>query len=139
MWLWHLFLPFYLKIYFFSKPIVFIVLWKSYQKISWGYIQYISFYLKNKIVFPNVSITYNIFDCAHIAKSGHWPLPFLTVRHSPFHKNETLESWHNWLMSNWSRLLNWKGPRTWPQFSKSFKRFLKMSLSISINRPSLVT
>ena len=25
-----------------------------------------------------------------------------------FKKNETLESWHNWLMNNWSRLVNSK-------------------------------
>ena len=24
----------------------------------------------------------------------------------------TLESWHKWLLRNWSRLLNWKGPGT---------------------------
>ena len=41
-----------------------------------------------------------------------WHIPFLIVLHSPFQKNETLESWHNWLLSNWSRLLNWKGPGT---------------------------
>ena len=34
-----------------------------------------------------------------------WHLPILTVPYSPFQKNETLES-----LSNWSRLLNWKGP-----------------------------
>ena len=33
-------------------------------------------------------------------------LPFLNVPYSPFQKTETLESWHNWLLSNWSRLLN---------------------------------
>ena len=43
-----------------------------------------------------------------------------------FKKNGTLESWRNWLLSNWSRLLNWKGPRTLLQFSKLFKRFLKI-------------
>ena len=45
----HLFLPFYIKMYFFFKPISFIVLCKSFQKISGGYRQYISFYLKNNI------------------------------------------------------------------------------------------
>ena len=29
-------------------------------------------------------------------------------------------------MSNWSRLVNWKGPETWPQSSELFKRFLKI-------------
>ena len=35
-----------------------------------------------------------------------WNLPFLIVFHSRFQKNETLESRHNWLLSNLSRLLN---------------------------------
>ena len=43
-----------------------------------------------------------------------WHIPFLIVLYSSFQKNETLESWHNWLLSNWSRLLNWKGPGTYP-------------------------
>ena len=35
---------------------------------------------------------------------------FLIVLYSiPFQKNETLESWHICLSSNWGRLLNWKG------------------------------
>ena len=33
-------------------------------------------------------------------------IPFLIVLYSPFQKNETLESWHIWLFSNWDRLLN---------------------------------
>ena len=49
----------------------------------------------------------------------------LILPYSPFQKNETLEFWHNWLLSNWSRLLNWKGSETQPQSSKSFKRFQK--------------
>ena len=36
-----------------------------------------------------------------------WHLQFLTVPYSPFRKNETLKSWYNWLLSNWSKLLNW--------------------------------
>ena len=43
-----------------------------------------------------------------IFKSQH--LPFLNASYSPFQKNETLKSSHNWLLSNWSRLLNWKRP-----------------------------
>ena len=31
----------------------------------------------------------------------------------------------NWLLSNWSRLVNWKRPGTYPQSSKSLKRFQK--------------
>ena len=41
-----------------------------------------------------------------------WYLPFLILPYSPFQKHETLETWHNWLLSNWSRLLNWKKPGT---------------------------
>ena len=37
-------------------------------------------------------------------------LPFLIIPYSPFEKSETLESWHNCLLGNWSRLLNWKRP-----------------------------
>ena len=33
-------------------------------------------------------------------------IPFLIVLYSPFHENETLESWHIWLSSNWDWLLN---------------------------------
>ena len=35
-----------------------------------------------------------------------WHIPFLIVLYSPFQKNETLKSWHIWLLSNWGRLLN---------------------------------
>ena len=55
-----------------------------------------------------------------------WHLPFLIVAFSHFQKDETLESSHGCLLSNLCRLLNWKGPGTWPQFSKLFKRFLKI-------------
>ena len=54
-----------------------------------------------------------------------WYLPFLILPYSPFQKNETLKTWHNWLLSNWSRLLNWKGPGTKLQSSKSLKGFQK--------------
>ena len=33
-------------------------------------------------------------------------IPFLIVLYSPFEKDETLESWHIWLLSNSGRLLN---------------------------------
>ena len=39
-----------------------------------------------------------------------WHIPFLIALYSPLQKNETLESWHIWLLSNWGRLLNWKEP-----------------------------
>ena len=32
--------------------------------------------------------------------------PFLIFLYSPLQKNETLESWHIWLLRNWDRLLN---------------------------------
>ena len=35
-----------------------------------------------------------------------WHIPLLIVLYSPFRKNETLESWHIWLLSNCGRLLN---------------------------------
>ena len=54
-----------------------------------------------------------------------WHLPYLIVPYSLFQKNEVLESWHNWLLSNWSKLLNSEGPETYPQPSKLFKRFQK--------------
>ena len=37
-------------------------------------------------------------------------LLFLILLYSCFTKNEKLEIWQNWLLSNWSRFLNWKGP-----------------------------
>ena len=55
-----------------------------------------------------------------------WHLTFWTVPYRPFQKNETLESWHNWLQSNWRRLLNLKKSKTLPQSSKLSKRFLKI-------------
>ena len=55
-----------------------------------------------------------------------WHIPFLIVFYSPFQKNETPESWHIWLLSNWGRLLNQKGPAILPQSSKFFKRLLKI-------------
>ena len=54
-----------------------------------------------------------------------WHLPFLNVPYSHLQKKKTLESWHNWLLSNWFRLLNWKRPGIKPQFYKVFKWFLK--------------
>ena len=49
-----------------------------------------------------------------------WHSPFLNVPYSPFQKNETLESWHNWLLNNW------KEPKTLPQSFKLFKGFLNI-------------
>ena len=50
--------------------------------------------------------------------SKTWPFLVIDIYHFQmslihlFKKNETLESWHDWLLSNWSRLLNWKEPGT---------------------------
>ena len=35
-----------------------------------------------------------------------WHIPFLIALYSSLQKNETLESLHIWLLSNWGRLLN---------------------------------
>ena len=46
----------------------------------------------------------------HIERSSHfnsWHLPFSIILYSPSEKNETAESWHNWLLSNWRKLLYW--------------------------------
>ena len=51
-----------------------------------------------------------------------------------FKKNETLESWHNWLLSNWNRFLNWKEPGTLPQSSILLKRFLKIIALVYIHQ-----
>ena len=59
-----------------------------------------------------------------IFNSSH--LPFPIVSYSPFQKNEALGSWLNWLLSNWGRLLDWKGLGTLIQSSKFFKKFLKI-------------
>ena len=42
-----------------------------------------------------------------LAIFNSWHLPFSVVSYSPFQKNQPFEPWHNWLLSNWSRLLNW--------------------------------
>ena len=68
-----------------------------------------------------------------------WYLLFLIFHFTPFQKAETLETWHNWLLSNWGRLLNWKGLEisiSSPNLSKDFRKILP--LLISINWPSLV-
>ena len=75
-----------------------------------------------------------------LAIFNRWNLQFLNVPYSPFQKNETLESWHNWLLSNWDRLLNWKRPGTSPSppnYSKDYWKLLPLLTSISW--PSLVT
>ena len=41
-----------------------------------------------------------------LAIFNSWHLPSLIVPYSPFQTLETLESWHNWLLSNSNRLLN---------------------------------
>ena len=61
-------------------------------------------------------------------------MKFLNDPYSLFQKNETLKSWNKWLLSNWSRLLNWKGPGTYPQSSKLFQRFLNIIALACINQ-----
>ena len=41
-----------------------------------------------------------------------WHLPFLSVPYSPFQKNEAPQSWHNWLLNNWSMLRKLKRSET---------------------------
>ena len=52
-----------------------------------------------------------------IKMTRQWDLAIFNCWHLPFSivalKNETLEPWHNWVLSNWSSLLNWKGPGNW--------------------------
>ena len=43
-----------------------------------------------------------------LSSFSSWYLPFLILPYSTFQKNKTLKTWPNWLLSNWSRLLNWK-------------------------------
>ena len=68
-------------------------------------------------------------------------LQFLILPYSHFLKNETLETWHNWLLSNWSRLLNWKGPGTYPNLTHSCSKdsWKILPLIMSINGPHFVT
>ena len=64
--------------------------------------------------------------------------PFLIVLYSPFQKNETLESLHIRLLSNWGRLLekNLDSSPSLPNCSKYYWKLLYLLLSI--NWPSLV-
>ena len=48
---------------------------------------------------------------------------FVIVFYSPFQNDETLETWHNWLLSNLGWLLSWKGSGNQHQSFKLFKRF----------------
>ena len=41
-----------------------------------------------------------------------WYLLFSIIPYWPFQKSITPETWHDWFLSNWSRLLNWKELRT---------------------------
>ena len=62
-----------------------------------------------------------------------WHIPFLIVLYSSFQKNETPESWHTWLLSNWDKL---ESSPSLPNCSKDWKL---LYLLVSINWPSLVT
>ena len=75
-----------------------------------------------------------------LAIFNDWHIPFLIVLYSPFQKNETLESWHIWLLSNWDRLLIEKDLESSPSLPNCSKDYWKLLyLLISINWPSLVT
>ena len=62
----------------------------------------------------------------NLAIFNGWHIPFSIVLYLPFQKNETLESCHIWLLSNWHRLLNWKGLGISSQSPILFKRLLKI-------------
>ena len=72
-------------------------------------------------------ITMTIYDDPAILKC--WLLSFSIFPYSGFQKRETQESWHNWLLSNCSRLLNWKGPETSSQSSKLLRRLFSTNCS----------
>ena len=63
-----------------------------------------------------------------------WHLPFLNVPYSPFQWNEILESWRDWLLSNWSRLLNWKGPGTLASVLQIVQKIPENCLYLSIGQ-----
>ena len=63
-----------------------------------------------------------------------WHLPFLIVPYVFFQKNKTLESWHNWLLSNWSKLLNWNGTRNSPQSSKNYLKFFSFAYICQLDK-----
>ena len=79
MLLSHLFLPFHLKnLLFFEQTVLMSSRNDIYQKISWGHLQYISFYLKNNILVFKVSIMYNIFLlCPCLSPSLHSQTPYI--------------------------------------------------------------
>ena len=64
-----------------------------------------------------------------IPSSGHFQQLIFAIFNCPFltfsKKWKILGFWHNWLLINCSRLLNWKRFWTQHQYSKLFKRFLK--------------
>ena len=64
----------------------------------------------------------------------------LIIPYSPFQKSETLESWQNWLLSNWSRLLNWKELELSPSPPNCLKDSWELlPFLISISWTSLLT
>ena len=70
-----------------------------------------------------------------MARSGYFSLlPFTIFNcplYQPFQKNETMKSWHNWSLSNWSKSLNEKGSGAQPQSSKWLKRYMKISALVT--------
>ena len=76
----------------------------------------------------------------HLAIFNGLHLQFSIVSDSPFQKNEPVEHWYNWLLSNFSRLLNWKEPGTYPQSSKYFKglrKIIALSYIFQLNKSSV--
>ena len=75
-----------------------------------------------------------------LAVFNSWHFKFLIVLYSPFQKNGTLESCHVWLLSNWSRLLNWEGLELSCSPQNCSKDFWKLlPLFISVDLPSMLT
>ena len=56
---------------------------------------------------PSVKFSIRSTPCRSLENRDSWHSPFWSISYSPFQKSETMKSWHNWLMSNWSKLLNW--------------------------------
>ena len=57
--------------------------------------------------FQALSWFYQNDNIADLVIFNSWHLPFLIILYSPSEKNGTVESWHNWLLNNWSMLLYW--------------------------------
>ena len=92
----------------FFKPIAFKDPWESYQRISWGYLQYIPFYLKNNIfhLFWNVSIKFNV---QHIKRDRQNFLSFWAI----FCLFTSLTTQKIKLLKKWKKILKILSFYTW--------------------------